>query len=193
MPSLKKPDGAVTTNVKWRFPSVHPEGRKFLLISGVATLIVYSAISHFLGWLMVGVTIWVAAFFRDPVRTTPRGERLVIAPADGLITLIAKVPPPPELAPAMFRRAPVSLCRVIPVEEYKERDAPFAYYYPPSADTTRRRSPAPCRTSRGRPEVGHGEHHVPHDAHVLPLAGGRGGAGSGCPGTTCSRPSCRCA
>ena len=37
----------------------------------------------------------------------------------------------------MFRRAPVSLCRVIPVEEYKERDAPFAYYYPPSADTTR--------------------------------------------------------
>ena len=42
-----------------------------------------------------------------------------------------------ELAPSMFRRAPVSLCRVIPVEEYKERDAPFAYYYPPSADTTR--------------------------------------------------------
>ena len=42
-----------------------------------------------------------------------------------------------ELAPAMFSRAPVSACRVIPVEEYKERDAPFAYYYPPSADTTR--------------------------------------------------------
>ncbi|MCI0347208.1 MAG: DUF885 domain-containing protein, partial [Chloroflexi bacterium] len=42
-----------------------------------------------------------------------------------------------ELAPRMFRRTPVSQCRVIPVEEYKERDAPFAYYYPPSADTTR--------------------------------------------------------
>ena len=40
-------------------------------------------------------------------------------------------------APAMFRQTPRSLCRVIPVEEYKERDAPFAYYYPPSADTTR--------------------------------------------------------
>jgi uncharacterized protein (DUF885 family) len=40
-------------------------------------------------------------------------------------------------APAMFRRLPRSACRVIPVEEYKERDAPFAYYYPPSADTTR--------------------------------------------------------
>jgi phosphatidylserine decarboxylase len=101
MPSLKKPDGAVTTNVKWRFPSVHPEGRKFLLISGVATLIVYSAISHFIGWLMVGVTIWVAAFFRDPVRTTPGDPRLVVSPADGLITAITKVPPPPELADSL--------------------------------------------------------------------------------------------
>jgi len=42
-----------------------------------------------------------------------------------------------ELAPRMFRRIPVSQCRVIPVEEFKERDAPFAYYFPPSADTTR--------------------------------------------------------
>ncbi|HUQ43812.1 MAG TPA: DUF885 domain-containing protein [Candidatus Limnocylindria bacterium] len=42
-----------------------------------------------------------------------------------------------ELAPRMFRKVPVSACRVVPVEEYKEQDAPFAYYYPPSADTTR--------------------------------------------------------
>jgi uncharacterized protein (DUF885 family) len=40
-------------------------------------------------------------------------------------------------APQMFRRIPRAECRVIPVEEYKERDAPFAYYYPPSADSTR--------------------------------------------------------
>jgi phosphatidylserine decarboxylase len=39
----------------------------------------------------------VATFFRDPVRTTPRGERLIIAPADGLVTMIARVPPPAEL------------------------------------------------------------------------------------------------
>ncbi len=101
MPSLKKPDGAVTTNVKWRFPSVHPEGRKFLLISAVATLIVYGALSEFLGWLLVGVTIWVAAFFRDPIRTTPKDSRLVVAPADGLITAISSVPPPPELASSL--------------------------------------------------------------------------------------------
>ncbi len=33
MTSLEKPD-VVTTTVKWRFPSVHPEGRKFALIAG---------------------------------------------------------------------------------------------------------------------------------------------------------------
>jgi len=98
MPELDKTDTPLpTTNVKWRFPSVHPEGRKFLLIAAVATLVVYGGISHFLGWIMVGITIWVAAFFRDPVRTTPDDTRLVVAPADGLITMIAKVPPPREL------------------------------------------------------------------------------------------------
>lgn len=99
MPQLEKPDSPLaTTNTKWRFPSVHPEGRKFVLISAVATLIVYGGVSHFLGWLLVGLTIWVAAFFRDPIRTTPNGENLIVAPADGLITLITKVPPPRELA-----------------------------------------------------------------------------------------------
>jgi phosphatidylserine decarboxylase len=102
MPELDKPDGpqVPTTTVKWRFPSVHPEGRKFLLIAAVMTVGVYWGLSHFLGWICVGITIWVAAFFRDPVRTTPHGGKLVVAPADGLITMIAKVPPPPELAGA---------------------------------------------------------------------------------------------
>jgi phosphatidylserine decarboxylase len=52
---------------------------------------------EFVAWLLVGLTIWVLAFFRDPIRTTPRGDKLIVAPADGLITLIARVPPPPEL------------------------------------------------------------------------------------------------
>ena len=97
MPALEKPDSPITTTVKWRFPSVHPEGRKFVVGAGFVTLAVYTLISHFLGWLLIGVTIWIAAFFRDPVRTAPRGDRLIIAPADGLITMIAKVSPPPEL------------------------------------------------------------------------------------------------
>jgi phosphatidylserine decarboxylase len=98
MPSLEKPDAPLTTNVKWRFPTVHPDGRKYVLIAGAAAVFTWLLISEFIGWLLIGVTVWVAAFFRDPIRTTPRGGKLIVAPADGLVTMITKVPPPPELA-----------------------------------------------------------------------------------------------
>jgi phosphatidylserine decarboxylase len=98
MPDLDKTDSVLpTTTVKWRFPSVHPEGRKYVVGAAAITVLVYLALSHFVGWLLVGLTIWVATFFRDPVRTTPRADKLIVAPADGLITMIARVPPPPEL------------------------------------------------------------------------------------------------
>ena len=97
MPAIDKPDSQLTA-VKWRFPSVHPEGRKFTLIAAFLTLLVYAGVSHFIGWLLVLVTIWVAAFFRDPIRTTPQDPALIVAPADGLVTMISRVPPPPELA-----------------------------------------------------------------------------------------------
>jgi phosphatidylserine decarboxylase len=101
MPELEKPDSPLTTplttSVKWRFPSVHPEGRKFVVIAAVVTLVAYWIDWDFVTFLLVGFTIWVAAFFRDPVRTTPRGPNLIVAPADGLITMIEKVPAPAEL------------------------------------------------------------------------------------------------
>ena len=97
MPAIDKPDSQLTA-VKWRFPSVHPEGRKFALISAFLALATYSLISPFLGWLLVLVTIWVATFFRDPIRTTPTDPKLIVAPADGLVTMITRVPAPPELA-----------------------------------------------------------------------------------------------
>ncbi len=40
-------------------------------------------------------------------------------------------------APLFFGRLPQAGLEVRPVEEYKEKDAPFAYYYPPSADGSR--------------------------------------------------------
>ncbi|MBF8290443.1 MAG: hypothetical protein HW391_1411 [Chloroflexi bacterium] len=40
-------------------------------------------------------------------------------------------------ATRVFSKAPNAACRVMPVEEYKERDAPFAYYYPPNPDGSR--------------------------------------------------------
>ncbi len=82
---------------KWSFPPIHPEGRKFGVIAAVITALFFLILPDIFGWLMVGVTVWTVAFFRDPVRVTPQGDRLVISPADGLVTLIADVPPPPEM------------------------------------------------------------------------------------------------
>ncbi|QDP18630.1 phosphatidylserine decarboxylase [Sphingomonas xanthus] len=97
MPAIDKPDSQLTA-VKWRFPSVHPEGRKFTLISAFLALIGFTALPDIFGWLLVGLTIWVAAFFRDPVRTTPQNPSLIVAPADGLVTMISRVRAPLELA-----------------------------------------------------------------------------------------------
>lgn len=98
MPEIDKHDSPLpTTTVKWRFPSVHPEGRKYAVGAAGVTALAFLLHWEFLAWILVGLTIWVAAFFRDPIRTTPRGEKLIVAPADGLITMIVKVPPPPEL------------------------------------------------------------------------------------------------
>jgi len=87
--------------VKWRFPSIHPEGRKFALISAGITGLVALIGWGTLAWLLLGVTVWVLAFFRDPIRTTPRNERYIIAPADGMVTLIQCVLAPKELVGEM--------------------------------------------------------------------------------------------
>jgi uncharacterized protein (DUF885 family) len=41
------------------------------------------------------------------------------------------------VAPRFFGRRPRAGCEVRPVEEYKEADAPFAYYFPPTQDGSR--------------------------------------------------------
>lgn len=92
--SSNRPGGGI----KWRWPSVHPEGRKFLLIAGIVTLCFWLLGWEIIGWLMLGVTIWIGTFFRDPVRVTPTGADVIVAPADGLVTQIAEVAPPPEIA-----------------------------------------------------------------------------------------------
>jgi phosphatidylserine decarboxylase len=96
MTSLEKTDIGTST-VRWRFPAVHPEGYKFAAIAAAITLALFFFLPQGFGWLGVGITIWVLAFFRDPVRTTPRNPGVIVAPADGLVTMIATMPPPREL------------------------------------------------------------------------------------------------
>jgi phosphatidylserine decarboxylase len=51
------------------------------------------------GWWIAAVVwtllaIWVVAFFRDPERSGQRGERLILAPADGKVVAITEVDEP---------------------------------------------------------------------------------------------------
>jgi phosphatidylserine decarboxylase len=85
-----------TPTAQWRWPSVHPEGRKFVVISGAIALLLLWLWEP-LGWIMIGITMWVGAFFRDPIRSVPQGQGLVVSPADGLVTMIQEVAPPAEL------------------------------------------------------------------------------------------------
>jgi phosphatidylserine decarboxylase len=81
----------------WGWPAIHPEGRKFGLIVAAAAAICALLAWETLAWPLAVLVLGVLAFFRDPQRVTPQGDRLIVAPADGLVTLIAKVPPPREL------------------------------------------------------------------------------------------------
>ncbi len=48
--------------------------------------------------LWVVVAVWVVAFFRDPERSGQRGERLILAPADGKVVSIVETDEPAFLA-----------------------------------------------------------------------------------------------
>jgi phosphatidylserine decarboxylase len=90
-----RPD--TTPSAQWRWPSVHPEGRKFVMIAAGIAVIFWLLHLKILVWPMIGVTAWVAAFFRDPIRSVPQGKGLIVSPADGLVTMIQEVEPPFEL------------------------------------------------------------------------------------------------
>jgi phosphatidylserine decarboxylase len=96
MPSIDPPEIGTPT-IKWRFPAMHPEGRRYVVIVAVAAVLSL-LIWNVLFWPLAFLALGVAAFFRDPIRVTPRSDGLVVAPADGLITMIQPVMPPPELA-----------------------------------------------------------------------------------------------
>ena len=83
---------------EWSWPAIHPEGRKFgLIATGISLLVLLLLDWEIIGWPMLLLSAGVFAFFRDPERVVPQREDLIVAPADGLVSLICQVPPPLEL------------------------------------------------------------------------------------------------
>ena len=78
------------------FPKLHNEGYKFLVIFGLATLVLY-LINGFLGLIGIVLTIWVYYFFRDPDRISINDEDYLVSPADGVVLQVVETNGPKEL------------------------------------------------------------------------------------------------
>ena len=66
----------------------------------------------------------------DPSNTPRSKEELLVRAREDIDRAMA-------VAPRYFGRLPKAGCEVKVVEEFKERDAPFAYYFPPAMDGSR--------------------------------------------------------
>ena len=78
------------------FPKIHVEGYKFLVISGIITIVFY-IFSDFLALLGLLLTIWVYYFFRDPERITIDDDNYLVSPADGEVIKVEEIDGPKEL------------------------------------------------------------------------------------------------
>src|ERR1700738_3919102 len=87
---------SIANSIRAQIPPIHPEGYPFIGGFSLASLIMFS-ISTPLGWGGALLTVWCALFFRDPVRVTPVREGIVVAPADGRVSMVALAIPPAEL------------------------------------------------------------------------------------------------
>ena len=88
---------SIIQSISTSFAPIHREGWRFIAIFVAITLLFFWLGFQPMGWLGVLLTAWCAYFFRDPERVTPLAEGLVISPADGRISAIENVIPPPEL------------------------------------------------------------------------------------------------
>ncbi|MGD0864103.1 MAG: phosphatidylserine decarboxylase [Rhizomicrobium sp.] len=75
---------------------IHREGWRFIALA-VGLNAVGFAVAYWLGIVLLPISVWVIAFFRDPERTAPPGANLVLSPADGKLLPIVKAVPPEEL------------------------------------------------------------------------------------------------
>ena len=67
---------------------VAKEGIPFIAISGLLTLGAWTMGGVWSTWLLGACTLFTAWFFRNPARTIPSGENLIVSPGDGKVVAI---------------------------------------------------------------------------------------------------------
>jgi phosphatidylserine decarboxylase len=87
---------------------IHKEGYPFIAIFVAVNLLAF-LLAAWLGWLLLPITIWCVAFFRDPERSTPVEPGLIICPADGKLLPIVDAVPPAELGMGEAARPRLSI------------------------------------------------------------------------------------
>ncbi|MGB3502112.1 MAG: phosphatidylserine decarboxylase [Mesorhizobium sp.] len=87
---------SLVDSIRGAMVPIHREGYKFIAIFAGAT-VVLGLLWQPLFWIGLILTAWCAYFFRDPRRVTPIDDRLVISPADGIVSAVGPAVPPQEL------------------------------------------------------------------------------------------------
>jgi phosphatidylserine decarboxylase len=87
---------SIVDSLRNQLVPIHPQGYPFIGGFALVSLILFWLWAP-LGWLGTVLTLWCVYFFRDPPRTTPVRDGLVVSPADGRISLVTNAVPPAEL------------------------------------------------------------------------------------------------
>jgi phosphatidylserine decarboxylase len=87
---------SVVDSIRKAMVPIHREGWPFIGAFAAVTFFL-SFFSTTLFWLGLILTAWCTYFYRDPMRITRTDDRLVISPADGIVSAVGPAYPPKEL------------------------------------------------------------------------------------------------
>jgi phosphatidylserine decarboxylase len=87
---------SIVNSIRSQMVPISPEGYPFIGIFALVTIFLFWVWTP-LGWAGTVLTIWCVLFFRDPPRVTPMRDGVIVAPADGLISMVTSAAPPREL------------------------------------------------------------------------------------------------